>query len=131
MIEVTEFETGTHWRRNRLWTEENGSYSEESVSDVRSFRAHEKWATLRSDVPESNPSPNEIGEAQQISPYDGLLTGMDRWGFLYGLPEKPTSKGHVINVETPSDDWSWCGDPAFTRRIRLKKRIAILSHFGG
>jgi hypothetical protein len=131
MIEVTEFESGTHWRRNRLWTQENGSYSEESVSDVRSFRAHEKWATLRSDVPESNPSPNEIGEAQQISPYDGLLTGMDRWGFLYGLPEKPTSKGHVINVETPSDDWSWCGDPAFTPRIRLKKRISILSHFGG
>jgi hypothetical protein len=131
MVEVTEFESGTHWRRNRLWTQENGSYSEESVSDVRSFRAHEKWATLRSDVPESNPSANEIGEAQQISPYDGLLPGMDRWGFLYGLPEKPISKGQVVNVETPSDDWSWCGDPAFTPRIRLKKRISILSHFGG
>jgi hypothetical protein len=131
MIEVTEFELGTHWRRNRLWTQENGSYSEESVSDVRSFLAHESWATLRSDVPESNPSANEIGEGQQISPYDGLLPGMDRWGFLYGLPEKPTSKGQVINVETPSDDWSWCGDPAFTPRIRLKKRISILSHFAG
>jgi hypothetical protein len=131
MVEVTEFESGTHCRRNRLWTQENGSYSEESVSDVRSFLAHETWATFRSDVPESNPSPNEIGEAQQISPCDGLLPGMDRWGFLYRLPEKPTSKSQVINVETPSDDWSWCGDPAFTPRIRLKKRIAILSHFGG
>jgi hypothetical protein len=131
MIEVTEFETGTHWRRNLLWTQENGSYSEESVSDVRSFLAHETWATLRSDVPESNPSPNEIGEAQQISSYDGLLPGMDRWGFLHGLPEKPTSKGEVIDVETPSDDWSWCGDPASTPRICLKKRISILSHFGG
>lgn len=131
MVELTEFESGTHWRRNRLWIQENGSYSEESVSDVRSFLAHETWGTLRSDVPESNPSLNEIGEAQQISPYDGLLPGMDKWGFLYGLPEKPTSKGQVINVETPSDDWSWCGDPAFTPRIRLKKRISILSHFGG
>src|SRR5688572_15785813 len=56
---------------------------------------------------------------------------MDRWGFFYGLPEKPTSKGQVINVETPSDDWSWCGDPAFTPRIRLKKRISILSHLAG
>jgi hypothetical protein len=131
MIEVTEFESGTHRRRNRLWTQENRSFSEESVSDVRSFLAPDMWATLRSDVPESNRSPNEIGEAQQISPYYGLLPGMDRWGFLYGLPEKPTSKCQVINVETPSDDWSWCGDPAFTPRIRLKKRISILSHFDG
>lgn len=130
MIEVTKFETRTHWRRNRLWTQENGSYSEDNVSHVRSFLAHETWASSGSDVPESNPPLNEIGETQQISPYE-LLGGMDRWGFFYGLPEKPTSKGQVINVETPSDDWSWCGDPAFPPRIRLKKRISILSHFDG
>lgn len=130
MIEVTEFETRTHWRRNRPWTQENGSYSEENVSHVRSFLAHETWASSGSDVPESNLPLNEIGETQQISPYE-LLGGMDRWGFFYGLPEKPTSKGQVINVETPSDDWSWCGDPAFPPRIRLKKRISILSHFDG
>ena len=53
MIEVTEFETRTRWRPNRLWTQENGSYSEENVSDVRSFLAHETWASLGSDVPES------------------------------------------------------------------------------
>ncbi|HEU4637464.1 MAG TPA: hypothetical protein VFS84_01325 [Candidatus Binatia bacterium] len=125
MIEVTEFETRTHWRRNRLWTQENGSYSEDNVSHVRSFLAHETWASSGSDVPL-----NEIWKTQQISPYE-LLGGMDRWGFFYGLPEKPTSKGQVINVETPSDDWSWCGDPAFPPRIRLKKRISILSHFDG
>jgi len=130
MIEVTEFETRTHCRPNRLWTQENRSYSEENVSDVRSFLAHETWASLGSDVPEIKPPLNEIGETQQISPYE-LLGVMDRWGFLYGLPEKPTSKGEVIDVETPSDDWSWCGDPAFTPRIRLKKRISILSYFGG
>ena len=130
MIEVTEFETRTHWRRNRLWTQENGLYSEENVSHVRSFLAHETSASSGSDVPESNPPLNEIGETQQISPYE-LLGGMDRWGFFYGLQEKPTSKGQVINVETPPDDWSWCGDPAFPPRIRLKKRISILSHFDG
>jgi hypothetical protein len=130
MIEVTEFETRTHGRRNRLWTQENRSYPEQSVSDVRSFLAHETWASLGSDVPESNSPPDEIGETQQIPPYE-LLGGMDRWGFLYGLPEEPTSKGQVINVETPSDDWSWCGDPALAPRICLKKRISILSHFGG
>jgi hypothetical protein len=131
MIEVTEFETRTHRRRDRLWTQENGSYSEESMSDVRSFLAYETWASLRSDVRESKPPPDEIGEKQQISPDDGLLAGMDRWGCLYGLLDKPTSKGHIINVETPSDDWSWCGDPALMPRICLKKRISILSHFGG
>jgi hypothetical protein len=130
MIEITEFETRAHWRRNRLRSQENESYSEQSVSDVRPFLAHETWASLRSDVPDSNPPPNKIAETQQISP-DELLAGMDRWGSLYGLLEKPISKGHVINVETPSDDWSWCGDPAFTPRIRLKKRISILSHFSG
>jgi hypothetical protein len=130
MIEVTEFEARTHWRRNRPWPQENGAYSEENVPDVRSFPAPETWASLGSDVPESNSPLNETGETQQISPYD-LLSGMERWGFLYGLPEKRTSKGQVINVETPSDDWCWCSDPAFTPRIRLKKRISILSHFGG
>ena len=130
MIEVTKFETRTHWRRNRLWTQENGSYSEDNVSHVRSFLAHETSASSGSDVPESNPPLNEIGETQQISPYE-LLGGMDRWGFFYGLPEKPTSKSQVINVETPPDDWSWCGDPTFPPRIRLKKRISILSHFDG
>ena len=130
MTEVTGFETRTHRRLNRLWTEENGSYAEENVSDVRSFLAHETWVSLGSDVPESNLPLNEIRETQQISPYE-LLGGMDRWGFFYGLQEKPTSKGQVINVETPPDDWSWCGDPAFPPRIRLKKRLSILSHFDG
>ena len=130
MIEVTEFETTTHWRRNRISTHENRLYSEENVSDVRSFLAHETWASSGSDVPESVSPLNEIGETQQISRSE-LLGGMDRWGFFYGLQEKPISKVQVINVETPSDDWSWCGDPAFTPRIRLKNRISILSHFGG
>ena len=131
MIEITEFETGTHWRQNRLRTQENGSHSEQSVSDINFLLAYEAWPSLCGDVPRSDPIPNEIRETEQISPYNELLAAMDTWSFLYGLLEKPTSKGQVINVETPSDDWSWCGDPALAPRICLKKRISILSHFGG
>jgi hypothetical protein len=129
MIEVTEFEPKTHWRRNRLWTQDNGSYSEQSVADTKSFVTHETWASLRNDGPGIPPSPNEMRETGQVFPHDGLLAGTDRWGFVYGLSERPISIGNVINVETPLDHWFWCADPALTPRICLKKRMSILSHF--
>jgi hypothetical protein len=131
MIQFTEFEARTDWRRNWLRSEKNGSYSEQTVVDVKSFVAHETWASLCTDGPAILPISDEIVETQQISSDDGLLAGVDRWGFVYGLLDRPTSTGHVINVETPSDHWSWCGDPKWTPRICLKKRMSILSHFDG
>jgi hypothetical protein len=130
MTEVSEFETRTD-RRNRLHSQVNGWYSEQSEADVKSFVAHETWASLQTDVPGILPIADQHSETQQSAPYDGLLAGMDKWGFVYGLLKTPTSKGHVIKVETPSEHWSWCGDPALTRRVCLKERISILSRFGG
>jgi len=74
--------------------------------------------------------PDEIIETQQISS-DELLAGVDKWGFVYGVLETPTSQGRAISVKTPSDHWSWCADPKWTPRICLKKRMSILSHFDG
>jgi hypothetical protein len=128
MTEVTEFESRTHWDRNRLHTQKNGSYHKQSVANVESFLAHERWASLRTDGPGILPIPEE---AQPISFDNRLLAEMDRWDLVYGLQETPNRKGHVVNVETPSDHWSWCGDPALGLRICLKKRMSILSHFGG
>jgi hypothetical protein len=131
MIGLTGFRTGRDWQRNRLRTQENGSYSEPRVPDLKSLLGTERWALLRRNRSGVLPSLHEIRETQQISPYDGLSAGMDKWGFVYGLLETPTGEGAVIHVETPSDHWSWCGDPGLTPRICLKKRISILSHFGG
>ena len=131
MTEVTEFESTTHWQRKRLRTQENGRYSEEKMSDVKSFVAHEIWASVRTDSPGILAISDEITETQQISSDEGLLAGVNKWGFVYGVLETPTSKGRAISVETPSDHWSWCGDPKWTQRICLKKRMSILSHFDG
>jgi hypothetical protein len=128
MTEVTEFESTTHWDRNLLRTRQNGSYPEQSVANVESFLARERWASLRTDGPGILPIPEET---QPISSHDRLSADMEKWGFVYGLQETPNCKGEVVNVETPSDHWSWCGDPASTPRICLKKRMSILSHFGG
>lgn len=126
MTEVTEFESRTPWRRNRLWSQKNGSYPEEGMANVESFLNRETWASLRTDDPGIVPIQDET---QPISADDGLLAGMDRWDLVYGL--LPIRKGHFIKVETPLDHWTWCGDPALSPRICLKKRISILSHFGG
>ena len=131
MTEATEFESRADWQWNRVRTQENGSFAEEMLADVKFFVAHETWASLRADDPEMLAFPDETMEIPQIPSPDGLSSGLDRWGFVCGLLETPTSKGHVIKVEMPSDHWSWCGDPAFAPRICLKKRISILSHFGG
>ena len=128
MTEVTEFESRTHWDRNQLRTRNNGSYSEQSVANVESFLSRERWASLRTDDPGILPI---LEETQPIASNNRLLAAMDNWDLVYGLLETPTRKGHVVNVETPSDHWSWCGDPALTRRICLKKRMSILNHFGG
>jgi hypothetical protein len=129
MTEVTEFETRTDWR-NQPRTQVNGWYPEQNEPDVKSFVVHETWAPLHIDVPGVLTIADQHSETPQISPNDGLLAGLDRWGFVCGLIKTPTSRGHVINVEPPSDHWSWCGDPASTPRICLKNRISILSRFG-
>jgi hypothetical protein len=131
MTEFTEFESTTHWQRKPLRMQENGRYSEEKMSDVKSFVAHEIWASVRTDGPGMLAIPDEIIETQQISSGQGLLAGLDKWGFVYGVLNTPTSKGRAISVKTPSDHWSWCGDPKSTPRISLKKRMSILSHFDG
>jgi hypothetical protein len=131
MTEVTEFENRTHRQQNGLRPQESGWYSEKDVSGVKSFVAHERWGLLRTDCPTILPIPDEIVKTQQISSDKESSAGVDRWGFVYGLLERPTSKDHVINVEPPLDHWSWCGDPALTTRICLKKRMSILNHFGG
>ena len=128
MTEVTEFESRAPWQWNRPRAQENGSYAEEIVAHVK---WHETWASFRADDSEMLPFPDETMEIPQILSHDGLSSGLDRWGFVCGLLETPTSKGHVIKVDVPSDHWSWCGDPAFAPRICLKKRLSILSHFDG
>ena len=127
MTEVTEFESRTHWDRNRLRTRKNGSYPEQSVANAESF-LHERWSSLRTDGPKILLIPEET---QPITSDNRLLAAIDRWDLVYGLQETPTRKEDDVNVETPSDHWSWCGDPALTPRICLKKRMAILNHFGG
>lgn len=128
MTEVMELESRTHWDGNRLRTQKNGSYREQSVANIESFLAHQTWPSLRTDDPEKI----EISdETRAISSDNRLMAAMDRWDLVYGLPETPTRKGDVVNVETPLDHWTWCGDPAFSPRICLKKRMSILSHFGG
>ena len=126
MTEVTEFDSRTHWDGNRLRTRKNGSYPEQSVANVESFLAHHTWPSLRTDDPEV-----VAPETQAISSDIGLLAAIDRWELMYGLLETPTRRCHVINVETPLDHWTWCGDPALSPRICLKKRMSILSHFDG
>jgi hypothetical protein len=127
MTEVTEFESRTHWDRNLLRTRNNGSYGQESVANIESFLAHERWASLRTDGPGILPIPEET---QPIFTHDRLSADMEKWGFVYGLQETPNRKGEVVNVATPSDHWSWCGDPALSPRVCLKKRMSILNHFG-
>ena len=131
MTEVTEFEPTTHWHRNRLGNRENGSYFEQSVAHLKSFLVDERWASLGTDDPKIGQMPDEIMENQQSSSNDGLSANIDRWGFVYGVLETPTSRGRAISVEMPLDHWSWCGDPALGPRICLKKRMSILSHFDG
>jgi hypothetical protein len=131
MTEVTEFESRAHRQQNRLRPQEIAWYSEENVSGVKSFVAHERWASLRTAGSGIFPIQNEIVKTEQISSDEGLLAGLDRWGFLYGLLDRPASNDQVINVEAPLDHWSWCGDPALPPRICLKKRMSILSHFDG
>lgn len=131
MTEVTELESGAHWRRNWLWTEKHGSYLKQTLAGAKRFVAHETWDSLRTDGPAIPPISDETVETQQISSATGLLAGVDRWGFVYGLLGRATSTDHVVTVETPSDHWSWCGDPKWTPRICLKKRMAILGHFVG
>ena len=126
MTEVTEFESRTHWDPNML--RNNGSYPEQSVANVESFLAHDRWASLRTDAPGILPTPEET---QPISSHDKLSADMEKWGFVYGLQETPNRKGVVVDVATPSDHWSWCGDPTLSPRIYLKKRMSILNHFGG
>ncbi len=131
MTEVTEFETRTHWQPNRLRTVEDGLYSEPSVPDVKSLLGQETWASLRRNSLGVLPISDSIIGSQQISHNDGLSAGMDRWDFVYGLLQTPASNDHVTEVEMPLDQWFWCGDPAVTLRICLKKRMSILSHFDG
>lgn len=128
MTEVTEFESRTHWDRNRLRTRNNGSYPEQSVANVECFMPHDSWASLGTDGPKILPIPKE---KQPISSNSRLLSAMDKWDLVYGFRETPNRNGGVVNVETPSDHWSWCGDPALAPRICLKKRMSILNHFGG
>jgi hypothetical protein len=131
MTEVTEFKTRTHWHPNRLRTVEDGLYSEPSVPDVKSLLGQETWASLRRNSPGVLPISDSIIGSRQISRNDGLSAGMDRWDFVYGLLQTPASNDHVIEVEMPLDQWFWCGDPAVTLRICLKKRMSILNHFDG
>jgi hypothetical protein len=131
MTEVTEFEARTHWHPNRRRTIEDGLYLEPSVPDVKSLLGQETWASLRRNSPEVLPISDSIVGSRQISQNDGLSAGMDRWNFVYGLLEMPASNRPVIEVEMPLDHWFWCGDPAVTLRICLKKRMSILSYFDG
>ena len=126
MIEATEFESGTHWEWNRLRAR-NGSYPQQSVVNVESFLPHDRWASLRTDGSGILPI---IEETPPISSNNEFLSSMDKWDLVYGL-HAANRRGDVVNVETPADRWSWCGDPAFSPRICLKKRMSILNHFGG
>ena len=128
MTEVSEFESRTDWDRNRLRIRKNGLYPEQSVANVKSFLPYERWASLRTDGPGILPIPEQT---QSISSSNWLLSAMEKWDLVYGLRETPNRKGDVVNVETPSDHWSWCGDPALNPRICLKKRMSILNYFGG
>jgi hypothetical protein len=131
MTQVTEFETRTHWHPNRLRSAVHELYSEPSVPDVKSLLGQETWASLRRNSPVVLPISDSITESREISHNDGFSAGMDRWNFVYGLLETPPSNGTVIDVEMPLDHWFWCGDPAVTLRICLKKRMSILNHFDG
>jgi hypothetical protein len=126
MTEVFEVESRTRWDRN--WTQKNGSYPKQSVANVESFPAHQTWPSLRTDYHEKIATSDET---QAVSSDNRLLAAMDRWDLVYGLLETPSRNGDVVNVETPLDHWTWCGDPALSPRICLKKRMSILSHFDG
>ena len=128
MTEVIEFESRTHWDGNRLQTQKNESYREQSVANVESFLAHQTWPSLRADDPEKIAISDQ---RQAISSENRLMAAMDKWDLVYGLRETPIREGDVVNVETPLDYWTWCGDPALSPRICLKKRMSILSRFGG
>lgn len=128
MTEVTEFQPITYWRQNGLRPLEGGSYSEPRLPED-SLLARAKWASLRRNTPGIRSNRAEIVQSQQISPISGLLADVDR--FVYGLLEMPANNRPAIDVEIPLDDWFWCGDPAMTPRVCLKKRMSILSHFDG
>jgi len=129
MTELTEFQPITHWRRNRLRPVEGGSYSEPRLPTGDSLPGGAKWASVRRNTPDTLPNPAEIAQSQQISPATRSWGDVDR--FLYGLLDAPANNRPAINVETPLDDWFWCGDPAMKPRVCLKKRMSILSHFDG
>jgi hypothetical protein len=129
MTEVAEFQPITHRRRIGRWPVEGGSYSEPRLPEVDSLLGRARCASSRLNTPNILPIQDEIAQSQPISPVAGLLAEVDR--FVYGLLDAPANSGPAIEVEMPLDDWFWCGDPAMTPRICLKKRISILTRFDG
>jgi len=129
MTEVTELKPIIDWRRNGRRPLENGSYSEPTLPDRGSLLGRANRASLRRNTPGILPIPAEIVPSQQISPIGRLLADVDR--FVYGLLDAPANNGPATEVGMPSDDWFWCGDPAMTPRVCLKKRMSILNHFDG
>jgi hypothetical protein len=130
MTHVSEIETATDWR-NPLAITENRAFSEQTswmkpvVEEEARFLHHlNNPVTFRFQY--------NTMESRQAGLEDATFAGIARWGSLFGLLDmRETPKPAAIHVAMPSDNWSWCADPALTPIIRLKKRLAILKVFDG
>lgn len=131
MTQVSEFETTNDWR-SLLQIKENGVSSAQADWNIIPVMEEAAWLSYHLNNPVTFPIPDETMEARQAFREDTSFAGIARWGSVFGLLDTPeTSNPAAVHVAMPSDDWSWCADPALTPVIRLKKRMAILNVFDG
>jgi hypothetical protein len=130
MPEATELETTTHWQRTFFRSIESRRDFEEKESDDKPLMRQVPSASDRLTVPGTHPFLDKISEPRQTPRNERLLAGIKRWGSVYDPMETPTDKIHGTYVETPSEDWLFCADPAVMPRVPLKKRMSILNVFG-
>src|SRR5687767_15077744 len=116
MPEATELETTTHWQRPFFRSNESRRDFKEKQSDVKPLM-RQVPSSGRVTVPETLPLLDEIIGLRQTPRNERLLAGMKRWGSVYDPTETPTDKIQGPYVETPSDHWFCCADPAVMPRV--------------
>lgn len=129
MTHVSEFETTNDWR-SLLQIKENGVSSGQADWNIIPVMEEAAWLSYHLNNPVTFRFLDEPMEARQTSREETSFAGIARWGSVFGLLDTPeTPNSAALHVATPSDDWSWCANPALTPVIRLKKRMVILNVF--
>ena len=129
MTHVSESETTNDWR-SLVQINENGVSSAQADWNIIPIMEEAPWLSYQLNNPVTFRFRDEPMEARQTSREETSFAGIATWGSVFGLPDTPETRNPAaVHVATPSDDWSWCANPAQTPVIRLKKRMAILNVF--